>query len=64
MFAADQFFVGARHPQSFGISNYLTGAVPLPTHLSRSFFKMVLQNHHSFFLLLLPSPKGDAKANG
>ncbi len=30
MFATNKFFVGARHPQSFGISNYLTGAVPLP----------------------------------
>ncbi|BAZ00567.1 hypothetical protein NIES37_45620 [Tolypothrix tenuis PCC 7101] len=45
MFATNKFFVGARHPQSFGISNYLTGAVPLPVHLSRSFFKMVLDVH-------------------
>ncbi|EKF01356.1 hypothetical protein FDUTEX481_08004 [Tolypothrix sp. PCC 7601] len=42
MFATNKFFVGARHPQSCGISNYLTGAVPLATHLSHSFFKMVL----------------------
>ncbi|EKF00783.1 hypothetical protein FDUTEX481_08595 [Tolypothrix sp. PCC 7601] len=39
MFATDKIFVGARHPQYFGISNILQ--VPCPYLLSRSFFRMV-----------------------
>ncbi len=30
MFATHKFFVRARHPQYFGVYNYLAGAVPLP----------------------------------
>ncbi|OUL31669.1 hypothetical protein BV378_01420 [Nostoc sp. RF31YmG] len=42
MFAPDKFFVGARHPQSFGIFNDLTDAVPLPIRLE---FELILIIH-------------------
>ncbi|EKF01494.1 hypothetical protein FDUTEX481_07941 [Tolypothrix sp. PCC 7601] len=35
-------WVGARHPQSFGISDYLTGAVPLQKiYLPQTLFDLV-----------------------
>ncbi len=49
MFATDKFFVGARHRQSFGISNYLTDAVPL---LICHFFQIDIRQRGYFCLVL------------